>query len=153
MRRKATSHCDQPCQVARLGVQKKERNNWIFFLPQIMIQPSSLSFFSILSVWLQTQVISVHYYEDKNKSNRKCRTNNLQQFFCSSMQFRNAFRTETFTGWKVQLMFLYSLLITLKAEMHISKTCPVYSNWIFLSLFATRVALHSVLQVLFFFLH
>lgn len=69
------------CQV---GVQKKERNNWIFFfsVPQVIIQASLSIFVPYSQNWLYTQVITVHYHGNKpkrDKSNRNGRTNNLQR--------------------------------------------------------------------------
>lgn len=62
------------CQV---GVQKKERNNWIFFsVPQVIIQTSLSIFVPYSQNWLYTQVITVHYHGNKpkkDKSNRNGR--------------------------------------------------------------------------------
>lgn len=50
------------------GVQKKERKNWIFFLLFCSPSHDSTILCIICSIlWLQTQVITVHYYEDKKK--------------------------------------------------------------------------------------
>lgn len=67
------------CQV---GVQKKERNNWIFFfsVPQVIIQTSLSIFVPYSQNWLYTQVITVHYHGNKPKKRQvkqKRQTNNL----------------------------------------------------------------------------
>lgn len=63
--------------------RRRERIGFFFLFCSPSHDSAILSIIcSILSVWLQTQVITVHYYEDKkkkkkDKSNKKRRTNNL----------------------------------------------------------------------------
>lgn len=74
LRRKATSHCDWPCQVATLGCKRRRETIGFFFVPQVIIQTSLSIFVPYSLIWLYTQVITAHYHGDKQKKTSQTET-------------------------------------------------------------------------------
>lgn len=133
---------------------KKGKKEWDFLFLSVRIQSTPSIFVHTHFLlpdksYVVIMLITSKEREGKNKEKGKT-TWHKKLFFLLLLVVRSGdeilseLTTCRLKGWIEVFIFTK---ITLKAEMHISKTCPVYSNWICLTLFVTRVAIQWVLQL------
>lgn len=139
------------CQVGKGAKEGKKQWDFLFLKSEFKAPHLFVPYSLILPVKSNEVIIVITIKLKKKKTSK---TEITEQIIFSAAQKKASlyfsvvvkyYWVDNICRLKVWIDVFIFAKITLTAKMHISETCPVYSNWICLALFAMRV--QWVLQV------